>query len=67
MNVLWETYSVWLNGPSSFALCMDLVSFPLFFCQLHCFCDVAALLFSSCLSFSQALGNPNPLWGLGFP
>ena len=76
MNVLWETYSVWL-ALQVLPLCLDLVSFPFFFCQLHCFCDVAALVFSSCLSFFQALGkpkpsfrrwgNPNPLSVSGFP
>ena len=40
---------------------------PFFFCQLHCFCNVAVLLFSSCLSFSQALGKPKPPLGFGVP
>ena len=61
MNVPWETYSVWLIGPSSFALCLDYLSFPLFICRFHCFCVIAALCFF--LSFSQALGKPKPLLG----
>ena len=67
MHVPWETYSVWLIGPSSFALCLDYLSSPPFSLSVSFFLRRRRSLF---FFFSLSLrrwGNPNPFLEFGVP